>query len=56
VLGRTQESWEGEEVSAQAATLREAVDASLRAWLENLKQSSEGRTVQSEMSSAYHAR
>jgi len=42
VLVRTEESWEGAEVSAQAAMLQAALDGSLRGWLENLKRAAEG--------------
>lgn len=42
VLVRTEESWEGEEVRAQAETLQGALDASLRGWLQNLKRAAEG--------------
>lgn len=41
VLVRTEESWEGEPVRAQAEMLQEALDGSLRAWLENLKRAAE---------------
>lgn len=41
VLVRTEESWEGEQVRAQAATLQQALDRSLRSWLTNLKQAAE---------------
>ena len=41
VLVRTEESWEGEPVEAQAETLQGALDGSLRAWLENLKRAAE---------------
>jgi uncharacterized protein YndB with AHSA1/START domain len=44
VLVRTAESWEGDPVNAQAEALQGALDASLRAWLENLKQTAEDRT------------
>ena len=42
VLVRTEESWEGEPVTAQAETLQGALDGSLRTWLENLKRTAEG--------------
>jgi len=42
VLVRTAESWAGEPVTAQAATLQPLLDASLRRWLLHLKQRSEG--------------
>jgi len=42
VLVRTAESWEGDPVTAQAETLQDALDASLKAWLENLKRAAEG--------------
>ena len=41
VLVRTAESWDGEQVRAQAGTLQEALDGSLRGWLENLKRAAE---------------
>jgi hypothetical protein len=44
VLVRTAESWEGEPVTAQVETLQVALDGSLRAWLENLKRTAEGRS------------
>jgi len=45
VLVRTEESWEGEPVSAQVETLQGALDASLRAWLENLKRTAEAQAA-----------
>jgi uncharacterized protein YndB with AHSA1/START domain len=45
VLVRTAESWEGDPVSAQREALQPALDASLRAWLENLKREAERRSV-----------
>lgn len=44
VLVRTAESWEGDPVAAQPEALQAALDASLRAWLENLKRTAEGRS------------
>lgn len=44
VLVHTEESWDGEEVSAQAETLQGALDGSLRGWLENLKRAAENAT------------
>jgi uncharacterized protein YndB with AHSA1/START domain len=44
VLVRTEESWEGEPVDAQPEALQGALDASLRAWLENLKRAAESGT------------
>ena len=41
VLVHTEESWEGEPVTAQTEALQGALDASLRAWLENLKREAE---------------
>jgi hypothetical protein len=41
VLVHTEESWEGEPVTAQTEQLQAALDASLRAWLENLKRTAE---------------
>jgi hypothetical protein len=41
VLVRTEESWEGEPVNAQAEVLQPALDGSLRNWLENLKRAAE---------------
>jgi uncharacterized protein YndB with AHSA1/START domain len=41
VLVRTEESWEGEPVTAQTQTLQIALDTSLRNWLENLKRAAE---------------
>jgi uncharacterized membrane protein len=43
VLVHTEESWEGEPVIAQTEALQAALDASLRAWLENLKRTAEAR-------------
>jgi Polyketide cyclase / dehydrase and lipid transport len=43
VLVRTAESWEGDPVKAQPEQLQAALDASLRAWLENLKRAAEAR-------------
>ncbi len=37
VLVRTEESWDGEEVRAQAGMLQETLDGSLHGWLKNLK-------------------
>lgn len=45
VLVRTEESWEGEPVSAQAEMLQGALDASLHNWLENLKRTAEDAAV-----------
>ena len=44
VLVHTEESWEGDPVTAQVETLQGALDASLRAWLENLKRTAEERS------------
>jgi uncharacterized protein YndB with AHSA1/START domain len=44
VLVRTEESWEGEPVAAQAEELQTALDESLRTWLQNLKRAAEGRS------------
>jgi uncharacterized protein YndB with AHSA1/START domain len=41
VLVHTEESWDGEPVRAQTATLQQALDASLRDWLHNLKRAAE---------------
>ncbi len=41
----TEESWQGEPVSAQVETLQGALDASLRAWLENLKRTAEAQAA-----------
>lgn len=41
VLVHTEESWEGDPVTAQPEAMQEALDASLRAWLENLKRTAE---------------
>jgi hypothetical protein len=43
VLVRTEESWEGEPVTAQVEALQGALDRSLRTWLENLKRRAEDR-------------
>lgn len=45
VLVRTAESWSGEPVTAQAATMKPLLDASLRKWLLHLKQRVEGTHV-----------
>ncbi len=37
MLVRTEESWDGEEVRAQAGMLQETLDGSLHGWLKNLK-------------------
>src|SRR6476619_1935857 len=44
VLVRTEESWEGDPVTANVETLQGALDGSLRAWLENLKRAAEERS------------
>ena len=41
VLVHTEESWEGEPVTAQLETMQGLLDQSLRAWLENLKRTAE---------------
>ena len=41
VLVHTEESWDGEVVRSQTATLQQALDGSLRAWLTNLKHAAE---------------
>jgi hypothetical protein len=41
VLVITAESWEGEPVTAQVERLQEALDGSLRNWLENPKRTAE---------------
>jgi hypothetical protein len=41
VLVHTEESWDGEVVRTQTATLQQALDGSLRAWLTNLKRAAE---------------
>jgi uncharacterized protein YndB with AHSA1/START domain len=43
VLVRTAESWQGEPIAAQPEAMQAALDGSLRAWLENLKRTAEGR-------------
>src|SRR5262249_37217362 len=43
VLVQTAESWAGDAVTANVETLQGALDASLRAWLENLKRAAEER-------------
>ncbi|MFE4958244.1 SRPBCC family protein [Streptomyces sp. NPDC056653] len=43
VLVHTEESWQGDPVDADVPTAQAALDASLRAWLENLKRASEAR-------------
>ncbi|MFD5063980.1 SRPBCC family protein [Streptomyces sp. NPDC058394] len=43
VLVHTEESWQGAPVDADVPTAQAALDASLRAWLENLKRASEAR-------------
>lgn len=43
VLVRTTESWNGEPVRANTATLQSALDASLQAWLRDLRTESERR-------------
>ena len=47
VLVQTAESWEGEPVDAQTETLQQALDESLRQWLENLKRTAEARVTPS---------
>jgi uncharacterized protein YndB with AHSA1/START domain len=47
VLVRTAESWEGEPVNTQTETLQQALDVSLRQWLENLKRTAEARITPS---------
>ncbi|MBA2679795.1 MAG: SRPBCC family protein [Ktedonobacteraceae bacterium] len=37
----TEESWNGEPVRSQVATMQQALDQSLKAWLENLKRTTE---------------
>ncbi|MGW3667027.1 SRPBCC family protein [Streptomyces sp. NPDC005141] len=44
VLVHTEESWTGEPVVADTATLQTALDASLQNWLNNLKHDSENRS------------
>jgi uncharacterized protein YndB with AHSA1/START domain len=46
VLVHTEESWEGAPVDAQVEFFQGALDASLRAWLENLKRTAEQRAAQ----------
>jgi uncharacterized protein YndB with AHSA1/START domain len=41
VLVRTDESWEGDPVTAQVEMMQGALDGSLRSWLENLKRAAE---------------
>ena len=48
VLVRTAESWEGEPVDAQTEILQQALDGSLRQWLENLKRTAEAHVTPSE--------
>lgn len=43
VLVRTAESWDGAPVLAQTAFLQDALDHSLRQWLENLKHTAEAQ-------------
>jgi len=41
VLVRTEESWDGEPVRAQPEEMQQALDSSLRKWLQNLKHTAE---------------
>ena len=41
VVVRTEESWEGDPVRAQPKEMQQALDGSLRAWLESLKDKAE---------------
>ena len=41
VLVHTEESWEGDPVSAQASTLQPLLDSAIRTWLTNLKRAAE---------------
>jgi hypothetical protein len=43
VVVRTAESWDGDPVTGQLEAMQAALDGSLRAWLENLKRTAEGR-------------
>jgi len=40
----TEESWNGEPVRSQLATMQRVLDQSLKAWLENLKRTAEAST------------
>ncbi|MFI9773102.1 hypothetical protein ACIHCV_00060 [Streptomyces sp. NPDC051956] len=44
VLVHTEESWTGAPVDTDTANLQAALDASLRAWVNNLKHGSEGHS------------
>jgi hypothetical protein len=44
LLVRTAQSWEGDPVTAEPEAMQAALDASLRAWLENLKREAESRS------------
>lgn len=44
VLVRTEESWTGAPVTANAATLQTALDTSLQNWVNNLKHESESHS------------
>jgi uncharacterized protein YndB with AHSA1/START domain len=45
VIVRTRESWEGAPVGPSAAALQPALDASIRKWLEDLKDAAEARAL-----------
>jgi hypothetical protein len=41
VVVRTEESWDGDPVRAQPKEMQQALDGSLRAWLQSLKDKAE---------------
>jgi uncharacterized protein YndB with AHSA1/START domain len=43
VLVRTEESWDGDPVRAQPEEMQQALDSSLRAWLQSLKHKAEAQ-------------
>lgn len=43
VLVQTEESWNGEPVRLQVSFMQQALDQSIRSWLESLKREAEAR-------------
>jgi hypothetical protein len=46
VLVHTEESWEGDPVRAQPEEMQQALDGSLRSWLQSLKYKAEEAQIQ----------